>query len=569
MTTAGPPPSDGTPDPLDVAGATRRDRARVVDRRFRLCGEAADLRGAARPAAPPDPDRRGRHHRHPDRADRRAVPRIPRADARAPARRRGRVPRDGRDAGLDQVADALAARSERDRGRGRATRAPSSWRACSSTSASRRSRARSASASCSGATCSPRARTGSRPRPEAEREIEVGLFELVDAMRRALARGGHTGAAHEVEIETITVRERIMAVMEVLASREACEFEDLLVGRCSVVDARADRRDVPRDPRAHAARGDRPVPGPRRARRAARPDPRAPSRRRGRSRLGAARLRADVIRRAVNATERAHPPSSAEGYRVEREQERRIVEAIILAASEPIAPARIAAVLPSCNPSQVRAIVDELNAEYAEQRRAFEIWEVAGGYQLRSLPEFAPYLRQIQTTRPLRLSPAVARDARGDRLPPARRRARRSSTSAASTRARCCAACSTASSCGSPATARCPAARSSTPRRAASSRCSGSRSSAICPRCARSRRSRRRRGERGRERESRATSRRRRDAERVRADHALTQGGRSLAIPHCSSSAARVHARADRAPSRGARERIPASKSLGVSALSN
>jgi len=83
------------------------------------------------------------------------------------------------------------------------------------------------------------------------------------------------------------------------------------------------------------------------------------------------------------------------------------VEAIILAASEPIAPARIAAVLPSCNPSQVRAIVDELNAEYAEQRRAFEIWEVAGGYQLRSLPEFAPYLRQIQTSRPLRLSPAA------------------------------------------------------------------------------------------------------------------------------------------------------------------
>ena len=82
------------------------------------------------------------------------------------------------------------------------------------------------------------------------------------------------------------------------------------------------------------------------------------------------------------------------------------MEAIILAATEPIAPARIAAVLPSCNPSQVRAIVDELNAEYAEQRRAFEIWEVAGGYQMRSLPEFAPYLRQIQSTRALRLSPA-------------------------------------------------------------------------------------------------------------------------------------------------------------------
>ncbi len=92
---------------------------------------------------------------------------------------------------------------------------------------------------------------------------------------------------------------------------------------------------------------------------------------------------------------------------MEREQQRRIVEAVILASPEPIAPARIAAVLPRCNPSQVRALVDELNAEYVESRRAFEIWEVAGGYQVRSLPEFAPYLKQIQKTRPLRLSPAA------------------------------------------------------------------------------------------------------------------------------------------------------------------
>ena len=92
---------------------------------------------------------------------------------------------------------------------------------------------------------------------------------------------------------------------------------------------------------------------------------------------------------------------------MEREQQRRIVEAVILASPEPIAPSRIAAVLPRCNPSQVRGLVDELNAEYVDTRRGFEIWEVAGGYQLRSLPEFAPYLKQIQTTRPLRLSPAA------------------------------------------------------------------------------------------------------------------------------------------------------------------
>jgi len=66
------------------------------------------------------------------------------------------------------------------------------------------------------------------PPPEGEREVEVGVFELVEAMRRVLARPAHTGAAHEVEVETITVRERMLAVMQVLADRAGCEFEDLV-----------------------------------------------------------------------------------------------------------------------------------------------------------------------------------------------------------------------------------------------------------------------------------------------------------------------------------------------------
>ena len=92
---------------------------------------------------------------------------------------------------------------------------------------------------------------------------------------------------------------------------------------------------------------------------------------------------------------------------MEREPKRRIVEAVILSSPDPISAARIAEVLPRCNPSQVRAIVRDLNEEYVSRHSAFEIWEVAGGYQMRSLPEFAPYLRQIQKTRPLRLSQAA------------------------------------------------------------------------------------------------------------------------------------------------------------------
>jgi segregation and condensation protein A len=64
--------------------------------------------------------------------------------------------------------------------------------------------------------------------PESEREIEVGIFQLVEAFRKALGRAGPRGLPHEVEIETVTVRERILAVMQVLKSRESCDFEELL-----------------------------------------------------------------------------------------------------------------------------------------------------------------------------------------------------------------------------------------------------------------------------------------------------------------------------------------------------
>jgi segregation and condensation protein B len=92
---------------------------------------------------------------------------------------------------------------------------------------------------------------------------------------------------------------------------------------------------------------------------------------------------------------------------VDDDQQRRIVEAVILASPEPISAARIAELIPRCNPTQVRAHVKALCENYVEDRRAFEIWEVAGGYQFRSLAEFAPYLKQIQKTRPLRLSQAA------------------------------------------------------------------------------------------------------------------------------------------------------------------
>jgi segregation and condensation protein B len=91
---------------------------------------------------------------------------------------------------------------------------------------------------------------------------------------------------------------------------------------------------------------------------------------------------------------------------MERSEQRSIAEALILASPEPIPLARLASLIPRCKPALARALVEELNSEYAQRGRAFEIWEVAGGFQLRTLPAFAEYVQASQPERPLRLSQA-------------------------------------------------------------------------------------------------------------------------------------------------------------------
>jgi segregation and condensation protein B len=92
---------------------------------------------------------------------------------------------------------------------------------------------------------------------------------------------------------------------------------------------------------------------------------------------------------------------------MEADEKRRIVEALILGAPEPISAARIAEVLPGVRAAEVRELVAELNADYEAQGRAFEVWEVANGWQLRTREAYAPWLRELHRDRALRLSRAA------------------------------------------------------------------------------------------------------------------------------------------------------------------
>jgi len=51
------------------------------------------------------------------------------------------------------------------------------------------------------------------------------------------------------------------------------------------------------------------------------------------------------------------------------------------------------------SPSDIKKCVDELNAAYKANGHSFTINEVAGGFQIRTLPEFHPYLKKLYERR--------------------------------------------------------------------------------------------------------------------------------------------------------------------------
>lgn len=87
---------------------------------------------------------------------------------------------------------------------------------------------------------------------------------------------------------------------------------------------------------------------------------------------------------------------------------RRVVEAILFAADSPMPPAKIAKVLGVGDARDVRKHIDRLNEEYEEQGRAFRIEQIAGGFQMLTLPAFNTWLGKLLKARQeTKLSPAA------------------------------------------------------------------------------------------------------------------------------------------------------------------
>jgi len=89
---------------------------------------------------------------------------------------------------------------------------------------------------------------------------------------------------------------------------------------------------------------------------------------------------------------------------VEQERLRSILESLLFAAGEPVSLARLQAALDDPPRAEIQQALAAMTAEYAAQNRGLRLEEVAGGFQLRTLKEHAPYVRKLITARPPRLS---------------------------------------------------------------------------------------------------------------------------------------------------------------------
>ena len=74
-----------------------------------------------------------------------------------------------------------------------------------------------------------------------------------------------------------------------------------------------------------------------------------------------------------------------------------IVEALLFASDAPLSAGDIALIDERLDEDTVEAVITQLREEYESQERAFTILDVAGGYQMMTRPEFAPYLERFDT----------------------------------------------------------------------------------------------------------------------------------------------------------------------------
>jgi segregation and condensation protein B len=89
------------------------------------------------------------------------------------------------------------------------------------------------------------------------------------------------------------------------------------------------------------------------------------------------------------------------------EDVKNIIESLLFVAEDSLTIDSIKKVLDSTDSNVIRNVLNELSSEYEARKGGFFLREVAGGYQIRTRPEYSRWIRRLLRPKPLRLSNAT------------------------------------------------------------------------------------------------------------------------------------------------------------------
>lgn len=84
-----------------------------------------------------------------------------------------------------------------------------------------------------------------------------------------------------------------------------------------------------------------------------------------------------------------------------------IIEALLFASESPLTAERAAEILPDTDKKEIVAILEQLACDYEARGGGIQLFLIAGGYQFRTRPELAGWIRKLRASRPALLSTAA------------------------------------------------------------------------------------------------------------------------------------------------------------------
>ncbi len=84
-----------------------------------------------------------------------------------------------------------------------------------------------------------------------------------------------------------------------------------------------------------------------------------------------------------------------------------IIESLLFVADEPLTIDRLKKIISGAESRELREVLEELEADYETRQGGFFLKQVAGGYQIRTRPEYMEWIKRLLQPRPQRLSKAA------------------------------------------------------------------------------------------------------------------------------------------------------------------